>query len=91
MPIILRAAILCLAVVCAPPLVTAVEKPNVILIVSDDQRPDTIAALGNPIIKTPHLDRLCNEGTRYLSAYTGTSVCAPARSSFFTGLHMGHC
>jgi arylsulfatase A len=43
------------------------------------------------LIETPHLDKLCGEGTRYLSAYTGTSVCAPARSSFFTGLHMGHC
>jgi hypothetical protein len=37
--------------------------PNVVLVVSDDQRPDTIAALGNPIIKTPNLDQLVQRGS----------------------------
>ena len=38
------------------------ERPNVLFLFSDDQRPDTIAALGNPVIKTPNLDRLANRG-----------------------------
>ena len=67
------------------------RKPNLIFILSDDIAQGDIGVYGQKLIKTPNLDRLCNEGTRYLSAYTGTSVCAPARSSFFTGLHMGHC
>jgi len=67
------------------------EKPNLIFVLSDDIAQGDLGVYGQKLIQTPNLDRLCNEGTRYLSAYTGTSVCAPARSSFFTGLHMGHC
>jgi arylsulfatase A-like enzyme len=66
-------------------------KPNLIFILSDDVSMGDLGAYGQKIIQTPNLDQLCKEGTRYTSAYTGTSVCAPARSSFFTGLHMGHC
>ena len=69
----------------------AAEKPNLIFVLSDDIAQGDLGAYGQKLIRTPNLDRLCREGTRYLSAYTGTSVCAPARSSFFTGLHMGHC
>lgn len=69
----------------------AAEQPNLIFILSDDIAQGDVGAYGQTLIKTPNLDRLCAEGTRYLAAYTGTSVCAPARSSFFTGLHSGHC
>lgn len=69
----------------------ASDKPNLIFILSDDIAQGDVGAYGQELIQTPNIDRLCNEGTRYLSAYTGTSVCAPARSSFFTGLHMGNC
>jgi arylsulfatase A len=67
------------------------RKPNLIFVLSDDIAQGDLGVYGQELIQTPTLDRLCNEGTRYLSAYSGTSVCAPARSSFFTGLHMGHC
>ena len=67
------------------------RKPNLIFILSDDVAQGDLGAYGQKLIQTPNLDRLCREGTRYESAYTGTSVCAPARSSFFTGLDMGHC
>jgi arylsulfatase A-like enzyme len=67
------------------------RKPNLIFILSDDIAMGDLGAYGQKLIQTPNLDRLCREGTRFTSAYTGTSVCAPARSSFFTGLHMGHC
>ncbi len=67
------------------------RKPNLIFILSDDIAMGDLGAYGQKLIQTPNLDQLCKEGTRYTSAYTGTSVCAPARTSFFTGLHMGNC
>ncbi|MCA9247773.1 MAG: sulfatase-like hydrolase/transferase, partial [Planctomycetales bacterium] len=67
----------------------AADRPNLIFVLSDDIAQGDVGAYGQELIQTPNLDRLCREGARYLSAYTGTSVCAPARSSFFTGLHMG--
>jgi len=60
-------------------------KKNILLIFTDQQRFDTIAAAGNPHIKTPNLDRLCREGTRFSSAYTPSPVCVPARCSMHYG------
>ena len=67
------------------------EKPNFIFILSDDIAQGDLGVYGQELIQTPTLDRLANEGTLYGQAYTGTSVCAPCRSSFYTGLHTGHC
>jgi arylsulfatase A-like enzyme len=50
-----------------------------------------LGCYGQKLIQTPRLDQMAAEGTRFLQAYCGTSVCAPSRSSFFTGLHTGHC
>jgi arylsulfatase A-like enzyme len=66
------------------------RKPNIIFILSDDLAMGDVGAYGQKLIQTPNLDKLGREGTRYLQAYTGTSVCAPARTSLMTGLHMGH-
>jgi arylsulfatase A-like enzyme len=66
-------------------------KPNIIFILSDDLAQGDLGCYGQKLIKTPNLDRMAAEGTRYLQAYCGTSVCAPSRSSLMTGLHMGHC
>lgn len=55
------------------------SKPNVLLLLTDMQRFDTIHALGNPVIKTPNLDRLVREGTSFTSAYSPCPVCVPAR------------
>ena len=60
--------------------IAAAERPNLIFILSDDIAQGDLGAYGQTLIQTPHLDRLCREGTRYLAGYTGTSVCAPARS-----------
>ena len=65
--------------------------PNLIFILSDDLAMGDVGVYGQQLIQTPNLDRLCREGTRYLQAYTGTTVCAPARASLMTGLHSGHC
>ncbi|MBC8872742.1 MAG: arylsulfatase [Planctomycetes bacterium] len=67
------------------------KRPNFIFVLSDDIAQGDLGCYGQKLIKTPRLDRMAAEGTRYLQAYCGTSVCAPSRSSFFTGLHTGHC
>jgi arylsulfatase len=61
-----------------------------VLILTDQQRADTIAAAGNPVIRTPHLDRLAREGTLYTSAYTPAPVCVPARCSLLYGQYPHH-
>src|SRR4051794_24487721 len=65
------------------------NRPNILLIVSDDQRWDTIAALGNPEVQTPNLDRLVVRGFHFSNAYcmgsmTG-AVCLPSRTMLITG------
>ncbi|RKY73384.1 MAG: hypothetical protein DRN21_04305 [Thermoplasmata archaeon] len=59
--------------------------PNILLIFTDQQRSDTIHAAGNPVIKTPHLDRLVQEGVLFRSAYTPSPVWVPARCSMIYG------
>lgn len=64
--------------------------PNIIFILADDVAQGDLGCYGQKLIKTPHLDRMAAEGTRYNQAYAGTSVCAPSRTSLMTGLHLGH-
>ena len=54
---------------------------------TDQQRFDTIGANGNPLVSTPHLDRLASEGMRLRQAYTCLPICAPARGSILTGTY----
>ncbi|MBI1336073.1 MAG: sulfatase-like hydrolase/transferase [Phycisphaera sp.] len=61
------------------------ERPNILFILTDQQRADTVAALGNPIIKTPALDRLANHGVAFTSAYSPSPVCVPARCCLHYG------
>lgn len=68
---------------------TAKDKPNFIFILSDDIAQGDLGCYGQELIHTPNLDTLASEGTRYLQAYCGTTVCAPSRASFFTGRHAG--
>ena len=60
--------------------------PNILLLFTDQQRYDTIGALGNDLIKTPVLDQLCGEGTAFTRCYTPSPVCVPARMAMATGL-----
>jgi arylsulfatase A-like enzyme len=60
---------------------------NVLFLWTDQQRPDTIGALGNPLIRTPHLDRLVATGTAFEQAYCAQPVCSPSRASVLTGLY----
>ena len=62
------------------------KPPNIILILADDMGWD-IAALGHPHVKTPHLDRLAEEGRVFENYYVVSPVCSPTRVSFMTGFH----
>ena len=66
--------------------ISADKKPNILLIVSEDNGQD-LGCYGAKDVTTPHLDKLGNEGVRFLHAYTTYSVCSPARSSIYTGLY----
>ena len=61
------------------------SRPNILLIFTDQQRGDTIHAAGNPVIKTPNLDRIAREGVLFSSAYTASPVCVSARCSLIFG------
>ena len=64
------------------------KRKNVLLILSDQQRMDTVGAYGmNDICKTPHIDQLAAEGMKFNNAYTPSAICAPARASVMTGLY----
>jgi arylsulfatase len=61
--------------------------PNIILIITDQQRYDTIRALGYPYMDTPNLDRLVNEGVTFSNCFVAAPSCAPSRASLFTGYY----
>lgn len=70
-------------------LMAAETKPNILFLFTDDQRYDTIAALGNEAIKTPNIDRLVGRGTAFTQAHipggTHGAVCMPSRAMLHTG------
>jgi len=68
----------------------AASKPNIIFILADDLGQGDLGCYGQQKIKTPNLDRMAAEGVRFTQAYSGTTVCAPSRTSLMTGLHTGH-
>lgn len=61
------------------------ERPNILIILTDQQTNDAISYLGNPNLKTPAMDQLASEGTYFTASYCTTPVCGPARSSLITG------
>ncbi len=63
----------------------AQKKPNLLFIMTDQQRYDALSIAGNTVLKTPNLDRLAKQGAIFKNAYTPCTVCAPARSSLLTG------
>ena len=61
--------------------------PNVLVIITDDQRWDALGCLGHPLLKTPNLDRLAAEGARFVNAFVTTSLCSPSRATMLSGLY----
>ena len=68
----------------------AASGPNIVLIVADDLGWCELGSYGQKKIKTPHLDRLAQQGMRLTRHYSGSPVCAPSRCVLMTGKHPGH-
>ncbi|MFT6368930.1 MAG: arylsulfatase A-like enzyme [Maribacter sp.] len=64
-----------------------VEKPNILFFLIDDQRNDMMSCAGHPIIQTPTIDALAQNGIRFTNAFVTTSICAASRASILTGLY----
>lgn len=63
------------------------KAPNVVMIVTDQQRRDTLGVYGSDIARTPNLDRLASRGMTFDYAFTPIGLCSPARSSLLTGVY----
>ncbi len=59
--------------------------PNVLLIVSDDHQHSALGCAGNPVVRTPHLDRLASTGVRFTHAFVDVPICTPARAAYLSG------
>lgn len=69
----------------AAPLQGDSSRPDILLIMTDQFNPRCMGCAGDPVIKTPHLDRLAREGALFENCYTNSPVCMPARISLVTG------
>lgn len=75
--------------VTAAPRISAANKPlNILVLLADDWRYNTLACANNPVIQTPNLDRLAGDGWRFTRACVTTSICGVSRASLFTGQWM---
>lgn len=63
------------------------ERPNLLIVVTDDQRFDHMGCAGHPFLQTPTMDRLAARGTRFLNAFVTTAICAASRASILTSKH----
>ncbi len=65
----------------------AAERPNIVFLMTDDQRDDTLGCAGHPIIKTPNIDRLAADGVRFKNMFVSNSICWVSRATILTGLY----
>ena len=79
---LLPAVFLCLAAHAA-----ASERPNIVFIMTDDQRHDTLGCAGHPIVKTPNIDQLAADGVRFRNMFVSSSICWVSRATILTGQH----
>ncbi|MFM1768379.1 MAG: hypothetical protein RJA22_908 [Verrucomicrobiota bacterium] len=63
------------------------RRPNILFILTDDQRWDALGLAGHPHLRTPHLDRLGREGVYFTNTFCTTSLCSPSRASILSGLY----
>src|SRR5215831_9804436 len=83
----LRSILACcvISLIALAPLQAEDKKPNILFILSDDQRFDALGCLGHPFLKTPNLDRLAAQGVLFRNAFVTTPICAASRASILTG------
>ncbi len=65
-------------------------QPNIIFILADDLGYADLGCYGQQKTETPNIDRLAKQGLKFTQYYSGSTVCAPARATFMTGMHTGH-
>src|SRR5262245_8740393 len=70
----------------APAPANTAARPNILWIVADDMSFE-VGAFGDPLARTPSLDRLASEGVRYPNAFATAGVCAPSRAALITGMY----
>ena len=63
----------------------APARPNIIFVLTDDQRWNSLGLTGNPVVKTPHIDRLAAEGTFFANGTVNSAICTPSRTCYFLG------
>lgn len=61
------------------------DRPNIVFVLTDDQRFDALGCMGNEIVRTPHIDGLAKNGVLFTNAFCTTSICAVSRANFLTG------
>ena len=64
---------------------SAADRPNILIILADDLGYGDLGSYGHPNIRTPHLDRMADEGQRWTSFYSQAPVCSPSRAALLTG------
>jgi len=67
-----------------------VQTPNIVFIMADDLGYGDLGCYGQKLIRTPRLDQMAEEGTRFTDCYAGSTICAPSRCVLMTGQHTGH-
>src|SRR5262245_19180889 len=82
--------ILFLAVVAVASPYLAADRPNLLLLLTDDQRWDCLGCAGHPFLKTPNIDCLAAEGVQFRNAFVTTSICCVSRASYITGRMCRH-
>lgn len=61
------------------------SKPNILFLLTDDQQATTLGVMGHPVIETPNLDRLANDGVLFRQMHVTDPTCSPSRTTYFTG------
>jgi arylsulfatase A-like enzyme len=79
----LATVVLTLAFAASP--ILAADKPNIVVMMTDDQRFDYLSCAGHPFLKTPNMDRIAKEGARFTNMFVTNSLCAPSRATLMTG------
>ncbi|MDD4144774.1 MAG: arylsulfatase [Prolixibacteraceae bacterium] len=74
----------------APKKLSDTPKPNIVYILADDLGYGDLSCYGQTKFATPNIDNLAKSGIKFTQHYSGSTVCAPSRSSLMTGLHTGH-